>query len=113
MHAPKAKPIRAELVSDDQATACGAVARSPSPVLKLCRLLLAAGHDPAAPLEAWRKDTLCLRIRSIGEAAGLAVRSSGNGTPVFARGGQGAEAPPSDVSASGDPPATPAQEVAA
>ena len=71
--------VRAELAWDDTATACGVVARSLSPVLKLCRMLIDAKHDPATPLEAWRGDTLCLRIRSIGEAAGLEVNALGNG----------------------------------
>jgi hypothetical protein len=55
------------------------VAVSSTPVLRLCRLLFAAGHDPATPLEAWRGDVLCLRIRSIGEAAGLEINPKGNG----------------------------------
>jgi hypothetical protein len=32
-------------------------------------MLIQAGHDPAEPAEAWRGETLCLHIRSIGEAA--------------------------------------------
>ena len=38
-----------------------------------------AGHDPATPLEAWRNDVLCLRVRSIGEAAGLELNGEGTG----------------------------------
>ena len=71
--------IHAELAWNDHATACGIVARSSSPVLKLCRMLVDAGHDPGLPLEAWRNGTLCLRIRSIGEAAGLRVAAHGIG----------------------------------
>jgi hypothetical protein len=69
--------IRAELAWDDHATACGIVARGSSPVLKLCRLLVDAGHNPSTPLEAWRNGVLCLRVRSIGEAAGLRVNNKG------------------------------------
>ena len=69
--------IRAELAGDGYATACGIVARGSSPILKLCRLLVDAGHDPSAPLEAWRNGVLCLRVRSIGEAAGLRVNNKG------------------------------------
>jgi hypothetical protein len=69
--------VRAELAWDDHATACGIVARGSSPVLKLCRLLVDAGHDPSRPLEAWRNGVLCLGVRSIGEAAGLRVNNKG------------------------------------
>jgi hypothetical protein len=62
----------------------------------MCRKLVAAGFDPTAPLEAWRGPTLCLRIRSIGEAAKLTVRSAGNGSPILAweHGAEGAGPPP-------------------
>jgi hypothetical protein len=43
-------------------------------VLKLCRMLVAAGHDPAEPAEAYCGSTLCLHIRSLGEAAKLTVK---------------------------------------
>jgi len=76
--------------------ACGIVGRGPSPVLKLCRLLVDAGHDPAAPLEAWRGGVLCLRVRSIGEAAGLRVASHGAG---FERIPECTAAPPVDLNA--------------
>jgi hypothetical protein len=96
--------IHAELAWDDHATACGIVARSSSPVLKLCRLLVDAGHDPATPLEAWRGGTLCLRVRSIGEAAGLRVNNKGTG---FIRAAAVPTAPLGDANATDDPAATP------
>jgi hypothetical protein len=65
--------IRAELSWSDHATACGIVARGSSPVLKLCRMLVEAGYDPRTLLEGYRGATLCLKVRSIGEAAGLEV----------------------------------------
>jgi hypothetical protein len=71
--------IRAEITGDDGASACGLVVHSGSPVLALCRKLIEAGHDPATPLDAYRGETLCLRVRSIGEAAGLRVNTSGTG----------------------------------
>ena len=71
--------IHAEFAKDDQAAACGIVARGSSPVLKLCRMLVDAGHDPVLPLEAWRNGVLCLRVRSIGEAAGLELNGDGTG----------------------------------
>ena len=73
----KQAAIRAELAWSDTATALGIVARSNSPVITLCRMLLEAGCDPATPLEAWRASTLSLRIRSIGEAAKLRVNPKG------------------------------------
>lgn len=71
--------IRAELVGSTQCAAEGITTNSSSPVLELCRLLLAAGDDPDRPLEAWRGDTLCLRIRSIGGCARLRVATHGTG----------------------------------
>jgi hypothetical protein len=75
--------IRAELSGSDTCSALGSTAKSESPVLALCRQLVDA--DPATPLEAYRGDTLCLRIRSIGEAAGLRMSVDGAGRPVFRR----------------------------
>ena len=72
-------PIRAELIGDTKALACGFVVSTSSPLLALCRKLVDAGYDPSTPLEACRGDTLCLRIRSIGEAAKLEINGGGNG----------------------------------
>jgi hypothetical protein len=69
--------IRAELAWSDTATALGIVAHNSSPLIALCRKLVEAGHDPATPLEAWRASTFCVRVRSIGETAELAVNSKG------------------------------------
>jgi hypothetical protein len=74
--------VRIELTGSDTATACGLTAVGRSPVLKLCRMLVTAGHDPAEPAEAYRGSTLCLHIRSIGEGAGLAMAETG-GPPRF------------------------------
>jgi hypothetical protein len=90
------KVIHAELAWSDHATACGIVARSSSPVLRLCHLLVDAGHDPALPLEAWRNGVLCLRVRSIGEAAGLRVNNKGT---AFVRSAAVPTAPPIDSNA--------------
>jgi hypothetical protein len=80
LHNPKTQPaIRADLRVDNEASALGIAATSSSPVLNLCRQLIEASHDPGRPLEAWRNDTLCLRVRSIGEAAGLEVNPRGTG----------------------------------
>jgi hypothetical protein len=95
----KHNPIRAELAWSDHATALGILARGGNPIISLCRKLLEAGHDAATPLEAWRGGTLCLRVRSIGEAAGLETSSKGTGfirTPAVRIG------PPVAQNASGD-----------
>jgi hypothetical protein len=77
-------PIRAE-ITGNTCTALGITARDRdgSPVLKLCRKLIEGGHDPATPLHAYRGDTLCLKVRSIGEAARLRVSSGGGFEPLL------------------------------
>jgi hypothetical protein len=70
-------PIRADLVGSNTCSAAGIVATGNAPVLSLCRRLIAAGHPPGSRLEAYRGNTLALRVRSIGEAAKLTVRLSG------------------------------------
>jgi hypothetical protein len=71
--------LRAELVGSDRCTVDGFSAVGAAPVLMLCRMLVDAGFDPRTPLEAWRKGTLALRVRSIGEAADLEINSKGTG----------------------------------
>src|SRR5438128_152881 len=76
--------IRADLIGQSQATACGVtVSGRNAPVLALCRALVEAGHDPATPLDAYRGSTLCLRVRSLAEGAKLTVYDNGVGRPVF------------------------------
>src|SRR5262249_16997742 len=71
--------IVAQLSSDTRAEACGLTVQSGSPVLSLCRQLIEAGHPSSARLEAYRGNTLCLAIRSIGEASGIRVATNGVG----------------------------------
>jgi hypothetical protein len=54
-----------------------------APVLTLCRVLMAHGHDPATPLNAYRGGVLALKVRSIGEAARLTLNSKGTGFVTF------------------------------
>lgn len=68
-------PIQATLVGSDCCEAESITARGSAPVLALCHKLVAAGYDPATPLEAYRGNLLCLRVRSIREAAGLRIAS--------------------------------------
>jgi hypothetical protein len=72
-------PIIATLSGSDTATALGITAQSTSPVLELCKKLIAAGHDPGTPLQVYRSGTLCLHVRSIGEASQLRVGGHGIG----------------------------------
>lgn len=69
-------PIISHLTGMDTAKALGVTAQG---VIALARKLIDAGHDPTAPLEAYRGATLCLRIRAIGEAARLRLGSHGVG----------------------------------
>ena len=71
--------IRAELVGEHTCRANGVTVHSPTPILKMCRRLVKAGVNPATPLVAYRDDTLCLSVRSIGEAARLEINSKGSG----------------------------------
>jgi hypothetical protein len=73
------------LLGSSGCEAGGLIARAYAPVLDLCRELVAAGYDPASPLEAWRGNTLCLRIRSIGDGARLTVADDRHGTPRLRR----------------------------
>jgi hypothetical protein len=67
--------IYADLAGEDVCQALNIKIRSPAPVLDLCRALIRAGYDPATPLEAYRGKVMCLRVRSIGEAANLRISS--------------------------------------
>jgi hypothetical protein len=67
--------IRAELSRSDRCAAAGLSVRARAPVLALCRALIAAGHDPRTPLEAWRDERLCLRVRSRGRGGGADASS--------------------------------------
>jgi hypothetical protein len=79
------KQLRPELVGSNRCTIPGFAATSQTPVLALCRTLLATGFDPAQSLEIYRGNALALRVRSIGEAARLTVEDSRLGQPRFRR----------------------------
>jgi hypothetical protein len=68
--------IRAELARSDHAAALGIIAQGAAPVLKLCRPLVEASHDPSQPLEAWRGGTLAIRIANYREERGSKTRTS-------------------------------------
>ena len=71
--------IHAALSGSTICSAAGQVAIGHTPVLALCRQLIAAGFAPATPVEVYRGNTLALRVRTIGEAARLRVGSHGVG----------------------------------
>jgi hypothetical protein len=71
--------IRADLSDADTCSTAWIQIRDTAPVLALCRSLIAAGMDPDQALEVYRGATLALKVRSIGEAAGLEVNSKGTG----------------------------------
>jgi hypothetical protein len=77
--------IRAELIGSDCCSALGMTARSTAPVLALCRALVTAGQDPNRPLHAYRGDVLCLRVRSIGQAAQPTAEDDRRGRPRLRR----------------------------
>jgi hypothetical protein len=88
--------IHAVLTGSDTASAEGITVTSPSPILSLCRQLITRGYDPNLPLIAARGQTVCLKIRSIGEAARLRVGGHGVG---FEGGSECGAAPPITPSA--------------
>ena len=81
-------PIRAQF---DSRSACAKIgdlevsAKGRAPVLALCRALIDEGVDPSAPLEAYRGETLCLKVGAIGSVYDLVVESRHDGKPVFRR----------------------------
>ena len=86
--------IIAKLTGSDTCAALGLTAQSSSPVLQLCRQLAAAGHDPARPLDAYRGQTVCLRVRSIGDGAQLRVGGHGIGFEAVPECGAGPSVAP-------------------
>jgi hypothetical protein len=68
---PTAQVIRSELIGDDVCVALGIRAVGAAPFLKMCRLLVEAGHDPGLRLEAFRGPMLCLCVPSIAVGADL------------------------------------------
>jgi len=98
--------IRAQLTGSDTAHVLDVTVRGHAPILKLCCVLVARGHDPATPLEAYRAKILSLRIASVGTAARLTINSKGTG---FAPSRAVRTAPPARVQRppSSQGPATP------
>jgi len=69
--------IRAELSSDSFCAAHGITVSAGAPVLALCRKLIEVStYGSSTPLDAYRGDTLCLRVRSIGEVARMNINGN-------------------------------------
>jgi hypothetical protein len=79
-----ADPLRADLFGANIARCAGISVSGSSPVLTLCRRLVAAGHDPSLSLHVYRGATLALRVRSLGEGAKLTVSETRKHGPRFA-----------------------------
>jgi DNA polymerase len=94
--------IRAQLIGDNRATALGFEGCGSAPVLDLARKLVNAGQDPDRPLHAYRGEVLCLRLRSIGEGAGIELNHHGTG---FRWGRASPIAPPASPLGQGRPDA--------
>jgi hypothetical protein len=74
-----AAPIIAMLDGSHTCSALGVTARSPTPVLALCRRLLETGIDGDRPLHVYRGDVLALIVISVAQGAALEVNSAGTG----------------------------------
>jgi hypothetical protein len=77
--------IVAHLSASRRCTTADIRATGVTPVLALCRELLAAGLDPDAAVEVYRSGIVALRIRSIAEGAKLTVEDDRLGRPKFRR----------------------------
>jgi len=82
--APHPPAVSAELIGSDTASAMGLTVRAAAPMLMLCRKLIEAGIDPGRPLHAYRRNVLCLIVRSISAGAALTVKERPFG-PTFER----------------------------
>jgi hypothetical protein len=81
---PNTRPsISATLTASTRCEALGIVVDDHAPVLTLCRQLLAQGIDPNATLVVYRSGIVALRVRSISQAARLAVDDDEQGRPRF------------------------------
>jgi hypothetical protein len=74
-----AATFRAELTGDDICSVLGVTVQTSSPILALCRKLIEVDRDPSTSLEVYRKNILCVRITSIGQAAQLEPSPTGVG----------------------------------
>jgi len=99
-----AQAIRAELRGDNECRAAALITRGTTPILAMCRKLVAAGVNPATPLECYRGPTLAIIVASIGHGAGLEINGHGTGFRPISEGGAASLVPKSnEVEVSGIP----------
>jgi hypothetical protein len=79
---PEHETIRAALTGANTATAGAISVTTRTPILSMCRTLLANNFDPRTRLEAVRGDVVCLIVSSIKAAAALTVDEH-SGPPRF------------------------------
>ena len=73
--------IAATIEAENQISACGITARSE---FGLCRALIAAGHNPALPLDtAWPDGRPSMRIASLAAGARWTVQENAHNSPRF------------------------------
>jgi len=78
-------PIAAELIGSHCCEPLGFVGKDNSPVLSLCRSLLAAGLNPDQALDVYRAGTLALRVKSLRAATSLRVKEPEHGRVQFCK----------------------------
>jgi hypothetical protein len=77
--------IVARITDSNRCDAEGLTVIGHAPVLGMCRKLIEAGFDSTRPLKAYRGETLCLTVSSIGWGAGQTVEDNVCGTPSLRR----------------------------
>jgi hypothetical protein len=75
--------IRAELIGNNECRAAGLMVRSTSPILAMCRRLLAAGINPDLRLDCYRGATLAISVCTVRRGAALEVNGEGTGFRPF------------------------------
>jgi hypothetical protein len=75
--------IHAKLFGSNVCSAAGFTSRGTTPILNMCRRLLAAGYDPDSPLQCHRGDVLALTVVSIGQGAEVELNSHGTAFVAF------------------------------
>jgi hypothetical protein len=74
---------RAEVIGSDTCIACGIKVRSYTPVLVMCRRLLAAGYGGEQVLHVYRDGVLALTVASIAQGESLEINTKGTGFTRF------------------------------
>jgi hypothetical protein len=82
-HTQRPQAIQAELHGADRCEALGISVIDRTPILALCRSLIAAGADPNAGMTVCRGGNVAVRVHSLGAGAGLTVSEEDNRPPRF------------------------------